>query len=159
MKQRSGLCLLVVIYVLSRSHARAEFSPTISSLNDGLQSEHKSVVLEAINGRDYRFNVVNDQNGKPWHDERYITYSVRPAECERLQNSTCFGSKIPYKFTSLALTDATSQIESRAQLHMFEALRNVPKCWAVIQVRPHCHYPPTIIGTNTHTSRLYKSEC
>lgn len=126
--------VLVVNCILTHNQTIAEFSPTTSTLNDDLQSEHQPVVLEVINGRDYRFNVNNEQSGKPWHDKRYITYSVRPGRCERLQNSTCFGSKVPYKFTSLALTDATSQIESRAQLHMFEALRNVPKCWAVIQV-------------------------
>lgn len=130
----SRLWLSVVIYILSHRHVIAEFSPTISSLEDGLQSEDGSMVLESINARDYRINITKNQNGKPWHDERYNTYCLRPAKCERLQNSTCFGSKIPYKFTSLALTDATSQDDSRGQMRVLEAIRNVPECWKVIQV-------------------------
>lgn len=160
----SRLWLSVVIYILSHRHVIAEFSPTISSLNDGLQSEDESVVLESINARDYRINITKNQNGKPWHDERYITHCVRPAKCERLQNSTCFGSKIPYKFTSLALTDATSQADSRSQLHMFEALRNIPKCWAVIQVSNRTtHFfsrvcldaCDPIVPTLSHTHKIY----
>lgn len=130
------LLLSLIIYILSHKCAYAEISESISSMNDGLQSDDESAVLEPIpHTFDYRFNVTQDQNnGKPWHFGRQIVNCVRPAKCERLQNSTCFGSKIPYKFTSLALTDATSQADSRAQLHMYEALRNIPKCWAVIQV-------------------------
>lgn len=116
----------------------ADFSQGIPSLNDGLQAEDKGLHLEPVNGtRDYRVQKNRDENGKPWHDERkerYIIHCVRPAKCERLQSGTCFGSKIPYKFTSLALTDASTQLESREELYKFEALRNVPKCWAVIQV-------------------------
>lgn len=94
-------------------------------------------MLEPITGtRDFRINSKKDQDDKPWfdgHDLRFI-HCVRPATCEKLQNSTCFGSKLPYSYTSLALTESKTQVESREKLYNFEALRNVPKCWAVIQV-------------------------
>lgn len=130
---------LLTIYKLSKENVlSADFSPTTSTLNDSLPSESVSKVLESINGtQDYRINTRKDQNGKPWHDERkerYIIHCVRPAKCEKIQNTTCFGSKMPYGFTSLALTDSLTQAQSREELHNFEALRNVPKCWAVIQV-------------------------
>lgn len=136
--------LLITSELWSEYVVVAEYTPTISSLNDGLLAEDESFVLQPINGtRDYRINITKDQHGKPWHDERkerYITHCVRPAKCEKLQNNTCFGSKIPYKFTSLALTDSSSQAESREELYKFEALRNVPKCWAVIQVSDQQFY-------------------
>lgn len=130
------LLVPLIIAILSHQCVHADIGESISSMNDGLHSDVESAVLEPIpNTIDYRFNVIQDQNnGKPWHIGRQIVNCVRPAKCERLQSTTCFGSKIPYKLTSLVLTDSTSQADSRAQLHMYEALRNVPKCWHVIQV-------------------------
>lgn len=115
----------------------AEYT-AISSLNDGLHAEDEKFDLEPINGtHDYRINIAKDLSDKPWHDirkDRYITHCVRQAHCEKLNTTTCFGAKIPYKYTSLALTDSRTQAESREELYRFEAFRNVPKCWAVIQV-------------------------
>lgn len=76
------------------------------------------------------------KDDKPWFDGRDIRHihCVRPGRCEKLKNTTCFGSKLPYQFTSLDLTDSLNQDESRERLYNYEALRNIPKCWAVIQV-------------------------
>lgn len=115
-----------------------DFSAAGSRLNVGL-SEDEQIVLEPINGtRDFRINSKKDADDKPWFDGRDLRFihCVRPAKCERIQNNTCFGSKLPYAMTSLALTDSKSQEESREKLYNYEALRNIPKCWAVIQV-PH----------------------
>lgn len=108
----------------------ANYSPSISSLNDDLQSD--SFTLDAINGtHDFRLNFFKDQFRRPWrtggHREPDTTQCVRPAKCEKLQNATCFGIKIPYRSTSSLLTESE-------QIRIFEALRNIPKCWAVVQV-------------------------
>lgn len=113
------------------------FSPVGAGLSVGGISEDDSLLLEPINGtRDYRINSKKDNYDKPWfdsHDFRFI-HCVRPAKCEKLQNNTCFGSKLPYASTSLGLTDSFSQEGSQEKLYNYEALRNIPKCWAVIQV-------------------------
>lgn len=114
----------------------ADFSPAGSRLNADL-AEDESIVLEPINGtKDFRINSKKDQDDKPWFDGRDLRFihCVRPAKCEKLLNNTCFGSKLPYSFTSLALTESLTQEESREKLYNYEALRNIPKCWAVIQV-------------------------
>lgn len=114
----------------------SDFSPAGSSLAAGT-SEGDSLVLEPINGtRDYRINSKKDHYDRPWFDSRDVRFihCIRPAKCEKLKNNTCFGSKLLYSSTSLALTDSFSQEESQEKLYNYEALRNIPKCWAVIQV-------------------------
>lgn len=103
-----------------------------SLLSDDFQ--FGSYVLEPISGtKDFSFNVTREE--KPWNDRsNHSSRCVRPAKCEKIQNATCFGAKIPYKFTSTSLTELGSQIDIRDALHNLEALRNVPKCWAVVQV-------------------------
>lgn len=93
--------------------------------------------LEPIAGtNDFRVNITIDLSGKPWFDDRKERYRcVRPAECEKLQNSTCFGSKIQYKYTSVQLSNEESQENSLRKLYQLEAFRNIPECWAVIQVQ------------------------
>lgn len=140
----SSLCLTLVAYLLhiASDHvnsAVAEFSPADStslSLNANIDD---ALVLEPINGTpDYRINHMKDLFYKPWFDSRDVdlrfVHCIRPAKCERLRNNTCFGTKLPYSLSSLALTDSMSQEESQQKLQDYEALRNIPKCWAVIQV-------------------------
>lgn len=113
----------------------SEFSPAVSRLSDDLV-EDDLIMLEPINGtRDFRINSKKDADEKPWFDGRDFRFihCVRPAKCEKLMNNTCFGSKLPYSLTSLALTDSKNQEESREKLFNYEAMRNIPKCWAVIQ--------------------------
>lgn len=113
------------------------FSPSGPSLSSMSLIEDDSLVLEPINGtHDYRLNNKKDHFDKPWFDSRDFRYihCVRAAKCEKLRNNTCFGSKLPYAYTSLALTDSYSQEDSQEKLQSYEALRNIPKCWAAIQV-------------------------
>ncbi|XP_063701101.1 protein smoothened isoform X2 [Culicoides brevitarsis] len=60
-------------------------------------------------------------------------YCARKARCERLQHKTCFGSPLPYNFTSISLTESFSQDDTLEILYSYQALKHVPKCWAVIQ--------------------------
>lgn len=94
--------------------------------------------LEPINGTiNYRINGKKNRDNKPWFDGRGLdmqhTQCVRQGRCERLVNSTCLGTKIPYSLTSLDLTDYQSQDQMLKHLSSYRALRHVPKCWAVIQ--------------------------
>uniref|UniRef100_A0A0A1WQ87 Protein smoothened n=1 Tax=Zeugodacus cucurbitae TaxID=28588 RepID=A0A0A1WQ87_ZEUCU len=94
--------------------------------------------LEPINGTiNYRINGKKNRDNKPWFDGRGLdmqhTQCVRHGRCEKLVNSTCLGAKIPYTLTSLDLTDYQNQDQMLKHLSSYRALRNVPKCWAVIQ--------------------------
>lgn len=105
------------------------------SLSKGPEDEHLDLI--SINGRDFLSNITKDISGKPWDDGREPKYTIRylrQTKCERLQNNTCFGGKIPYKFTSGQLSEEGNQEQNIKKLKQLEALRNVPKCWEVIQV-------------------------
>lgn len=115
-----------------------EFMP-LDALNAiEIIDDDQSYLVPIPGTRDFRINSKKDQDYKPWFDERdpRFIHCVRPSKCEKLKNNTCFGSKLPYSLTSLDLTDSFSQNESREKLYNYEALRNIPKCWAVIQVSP-----------------------
>lgn len=126
--------LLLVYLKLSTSVAVAEFG--VATILDGPDGEQLN--LEPIAGtHDFLSNITRDISGKPWNDARKesrITRSLRLAKCEKLQNSTCFGAKIQYKFTSIQLSNEESQENSLRKLYELEASRFVPMCWAVIQV-------------------------
>lgn len=109
----------------------ASFSPSIPSLNDDV-----SYTLEPINGtNDFRINLFKGQDRPLFHDRHATaTKCVRPAKCEKLLNTSCFGTKIPFRYTSTYLT-AHNQGNIMDTIRNFEALRNVPKCWAVVQVK------------------------
>lgn len=62
-----------------------------------------------------------------------LDYCPRPAKCVPLNYTTCMGAKLPYDSTSLNLTDLKSQEEVQEKLAMYQYLRFIPKCWAVIQ--------------------------
>lgn len=62
-----------------------------------------------------------------------LKYCQRPANCQVLNYSTCMGAKLPYRSTTLQLTDLKSQWEIQEKLSLYEYLHFVPKCWAVIQ--------------------------
>lgn len=132
-----------------------DFSPTGSRLTSaaaGAAHDEDPVSLDLIPNSPNNFRLNTNKRGshvtdaaaadhdrhlRPWFngrtsDQRHI-YCVRPARCERLRNPTCFGSRLPYASTSLDLTDSFHQNETRERLHQFEALRNLPKCWAVVQ--------------------------
>lgn len=62
-------------------------------------------------------------------------------------NTSCFGTKIPFRYTSTYLTKIwLNNGNMMDTIRTFEALRYVPKCWAVVQVkRKHIkiHLVPT----------------
>lgn len=94
--------------------------------------------LEPINGtRNYRIYGKNSKDDKPWFDGRVVDMRliqcVRPGRCEKLEFTKCFGANIPYSQTSLDLTDYDSQQQIKERLVDYEALKHVPRCWAVIQ--------------------------
>lgn len=133
----SSFCLgITVLFYLTRymSASITNFNTNLSANDRLFNFDDESTVLEPINGtRDYRLISRKHQFDRPWFDNQDC---VRFAACEKLQNNTCFGSKLPYTYTSLALTDSYSQADSQEKLYNYEALRNIPKCWTVIQVRP-----------------------
>lgn len=133
--------IVALLYILNvcqnASGAISEFTPMGS--NEASVDEI-TVELEQINGTlDYRINRMRELYNKPWYDGRdndhRSIHCVRPAKCEKPRNNTCFGSKMPYAWSSSELTDYRSLEDNHLKLHEYEALKNIPKCWAVIQVR------------------------
>lgn len=122
--------------MISKHAIRADFSSTLHERPD----DELELNLESISGtNDFRVNITIDLSGKPWYDDRKEHYRcVRPAKCEKLQNSTCFGSKLQFKYTSVQLSNEESQENSLKKLYQLEAFRNIPECWAVIQVIINC---------------------
>ncbi|KAG0716171.1 Protein smoothened [Chionoecetes opilio] len=55
------------------------------------------------------------------------------AECVPLEETSCLGMPLPYTHTSLALSGFPNQRMAREQLEVWSALRNIPRCWAVVQ--------------------------
>ncbi|GFW58054.1 smoothened homolog [Trichonephila clavipes] len=50
------------------------------------------------------------------------------------QNLTCFGTELPYSSTSLDLAeDSESLLEVQDNLALWQGLRSIPRCWAVVQ--------------------------
>ncbi|XP_055918945.1 protein smoothened [Eupeodes corollae] len=118
------IALLAVVVCYSRSIS-AVLSNTILSSD-----------LEPINGtRNFKINGKNSKDDKPWFHGRVVDMRqcVRPGRCEKLQFKTCFGANISYSQTSLDLTDYDSQQQIMDRLRDYQALRHVPRCWAVIQ--------------------------
>ncbi|CAG9859679.1 unnamed protein product [Phyllotreta striolata] len=60
-------------------------------------------------------------------------YCQKPAKCEHSNYTTCMGSRIPYRTTTLDLIDLNHQEQVQEKLQSYGYLRFVPKCWAVIQ--------------------------
>ncbi|EDW76136.1 uncharacterized protein Dwil_GK15298 [Drosophila willistoni] len=94
--------------------------------------------MEPIDGTmNYRLYGKKGKDDKPWFDgldSRHIQ-CVRRGRCMEVNTTgnTCFGSKLPYEYTSLDLTDYRKEKELNEALQGYYALRHVPKCWAVIQ--------------------------
>ena len=61
---------------------------------------------------------------------------TRPAQCTALPSnmSSCLGTKFTHTHTSFYLAnDSTTLIEVQEKLMMWGGLRNVPKCWEIVQ--------------------------
>ena len=58
----------------------------------------------------------------------------KSAKCEELtKNATCFGTTLPYSSISYSFTGLQNIWNIKDRLKDWEALKAVPKCWAVIQ--------------------------
>ena len=100
--------------------------------------ESSKPLLEKINGtRNFRMHGRKGKDDKSWFDGREMRfiYCVRESQtkCEELKSRQCFGITLPYQSTTLDLTNSYSQEESLEKLYSYQALKNVPKCWSVIQ--------------------------
>lgn len=76
---------------------------------------------------------LKDNPHERFIDKSLVNYCQRPAKCEKLNYTTCMGTKLPYTFSSLNLTRITSQEEIQINLQAYKFARYVPMCWPVIQ--------------------------
>lgn len=153
----STLCILLLLSsashtVGSSATTTLNASAATASLSTQSTSSLPSVInalpltsiqteLEAINSTS-NFRIYGGKKGKEekhWLDGRggigmQHIQCVRKGSCERLQFSTCLGAKIPHQFSSLDLTMSHSQKDVQERLAKYQALKHIPKCWAVIQV-------------------------
>ncbi|XP_049548568.1 protein smoothened [Anopheles darlingi] len=109
-----------------------EFNPTTNLITP----ETFRPMLEPINGtHNYRMHGKKGKDDKTWFDGREMRYiyCVRPAKCQPIRHKSCLGATLPYSSISLDLSDSYSQEEVHDKLYQYNALRHVPKCWAVIQ--------------------------
>ncbi|XP_042205429.1 smoothened homolog isoform X2 [Homarus americanus] len=68
-----------------------------------------------------------------FNESQNVDQCHRTAQCEVLEETTCLGVQLPYTHTSLALTGLSNQRLAREQLELWSSLRNIPRCWAVVQ--------------------------
>lgn len=90
---------------------------------------------------------------------------VRPARCEPLINASCFGVPLPYTHTTIELAnDSSSQFEIQERLELWAGLRQIPRCWAVVQpllcavYRPRCSEGLVTLPSH-ETCRLVRGFC
>uniref|UniRef100_A0A1B0C9F1 Protein smoothened n=1 Tax=Lutzomyia longipalpis TaxID=7200 RepID=A0A1B0C9F1_LUTLO len=92
--------------------------------------------VEQINGTEnFRIHRKRGKDEKTWFEGREMkhVYCGRFSKCEKLKETMCMGAKLPYNYTSLDLSDSYSQEQILDRLQTYQALKYVPKCWAVIQ--------------------------
>ncbi|GAB0090742.1 Protein smoothened [Sergentomyia squamirostris] len=93
-------------------------------------------LVERINGTEnFRIHGKRGKDEKTWFEGREMKhiYCARVSKCEKLRVTKCLGSQLPYVSTSLDLSDSYSQEDTVSRLETYQALKYVPKCWAVIQ--------------------------
>uniref|UniRef100_A0A1A9WK74 Protein smoothened n=1 Tax=Glossina brevipalpis TaxID=37001 RepID=A0A1A9WK74_9MUSC len=127
---------VVLIFAFSANANRldaATSSSVINMLAPNLETHHMERINGSINYRLYGGKKAKED--KHWLDGRGLGMQkcVRHGNCEKLSFSTCLGAKIPYEYISLDLTTFDDQRDIEEHLKKFQALRHVPKCWAVIQ--------------------------
>ncbi|XP_012235045.2 protein smoothened isoform X2 [Linepithema humile] len=77
----------------------------------------------------------------------------RFAKCIPLQKSTCMGTKLSYSFTTLDfIPEPITQDIIEERLHLLQALKHVPKCWAVVQPFLCSIYLPKCINNTVELS-------
>lgn len=110
------------------------FKLEVPNINSSLLDHtHKSVKTELtphIRHREPK-KPKDINNGFQFYSN--MKYCQRKATCEKLNNTICMGAKLPYHSTSLDLTDFKTQDKVQELLQVYQYLRYIPKCWAVIQ--------------------------
>ncbi|XP_059620467.1 protein smoothened [Phlebotomus argentipes] len=107
-----------------------------ASLSNGGGFLPDGPLVESINGTvNFRIHRRRGKDEKTWFEgwEMKHLYCGRQSKCERLKETKCLGARLPYNFTSLDLSDSYSQEYTLDRLQSYQALKYVPKCWAVIQ--------------------------
>lgn len=62
-----------------------------------------------------------------------LHYCRKPAQCHKMNYTTCMGVKLPYTSSTLQLTGLATEEQVQEMLQLYHYLRYIPKCWAVIQ--------------------------
>lgn len=82
---------------------------------------HSEIITKRFRNKDYDKTLLD------------LNYCQKKAKCETLKYTTCMGAKLPYHSSTLNLTDLTTEEQAQERLQLYQYLRYVPKCWAVIQ--------------------------
>ncbi|XP_071558096.1 protein smoothened isoform X1 [Temnothorax nylanderi] len=126
------ILLLILCCLLLRNGSPLELEHGFTANDNGENGTWKDVDLS-------RHNRIKDPN---YLLERYpigelspdISACRRPAKCLPLSRNTCMGTKLPYTFTTLDLIpERVTQDIVEERLYLLQALKHVPKCWAVVQ--------------------------
>ncbi|KAJ8688141.1 hypothetical protein QAD02_023936 [Eretmocerus hayati] len=78
---------------------------------------------------------INSQRSKEFsHPLPANVGCKRQAKCITMTNATCMGTRLPFSSTTLDLVPVpTTEGLIREKLHELQALKHIPKCWAVVQ--------------------------
>lgn len=137
----SYIALLFTIYHTIKCNAEDDninTEKTNKKLNESeFQIENTSISPDVIphvrHSESKRFRSNDDRFLDKSLLDLNLKYCQRPAKCQKLNYTTCFGAKLPYDSSTLDLTDLKTQEEAQEKLLLYKYLRYIPKCWAVIQ--------------------------
>ncbi|XP_011339232.2 protein smoothened isoform X3 [Ooceraea biroi] len=98
--------------------------------NDGENNTWKDVQLKhRIKDSSYLLNNYPMEELSP-----DVSVCRKPAKCIPLHKNSCMGTKLPYSTTTLNLIpESVTQDIIEERLYLLQALKHVPKCWAVVQ--------------------------
>ncbi|XP_025831873.1 protein smoothened [Agrilus planipennis] len=121
-----------IVFVCSNNTSNKSSIRTVTE-NEALTENEENLVttMETRNARRADFNRDPFMYSHPLDLE--LRYCPRPAACQPLKYNTCMGIKLPYSSTTLDLINLSSQEVVQEKLQLYQYLRYIPKCWAVIQ--------------------------
>lgn len=99
---------------------QSNFSSTTKSALDLVHTDFMPHVRHG-HAESKRFRLNERYN--PLLLDQDLQYCQRPAKCQPLAYSTCMGSKLPYYYTTLDLTDLKSQAAVQEKLELYKYLR------------------------------------
>ncbi|KAL3273872.1 hypothetical protein HHI36_015298 [Cryptolaemus montrouzieri] len=133
--------LVLLFHIVNSAILRSSYLKEKSVLKRSIDLHADSVPMQSNSDRG-TFSYIRHRESKIMKTDRFLDspydmpldYCSRPAKCEPLNYTTCLGAKLPYKSTTLNLTDLETQEKVQEQLLLlYQYLRYVPKCWAIIQ--------------------------